>query len=183
MCRWYPPSPGRAVAQCGTAARLSLLWSSVCHKSKKKKKIHPQTFQGFPALGKIPTYQETQSRQKTREEMSTPCPPTLRDQSRAHASGPQHPCPGASKGMQVALGKWRKAEERQAAAKAACCHKASRLPWTGDSTAATQPTVQHIRCWGRESPQEYHLPATTSSPHPLSHHSIATPNLPTINCC
>lgn len=46
----------------------------------------------------------------------------------------------------------------------------------GDSIVATQPTVQYIRCPGCESPQEYHLPAMTSSPHPFP----TTPAVPQI---
>lgn len=133
VCRWYPPTPGGAVAQCGTAAQPSPLWSSVY--LYKQKKTHSQTFQDFPALGKIPTYQGVQSRQQTVGEMSMPWPPT--HQSRAAASGPRHPRPEASRGIQVALGKWRKAEERQAGTKAACCHEVRRLPW---GTALLQPS-------------------------------------------
>lgn len=114
--------------------------------------------------------------------MSTPCPPALRDQNRAEASGPCHPCPEASKGIQVALEKWRKAEERQAATKAACCHKVRRLPWR---IALLQPSppystsgVQGVRA------PEYHLPAMTSSLHPFPTTPAIPQNLPTIrNFC
>lgn len=121
-------------------------------------------------MGKsLPTKRWRAGSKRGTDEYTLPSRPG--DQSRT--SGPCHPCLEPAK---VALGKWRKAEERQAAAKTACCQETA----TGASTAATQPTVQHIRRRGCESPQECHLPAITSSLHPLSHHPIPTPNLPAI---
>lgn len=154
--------------ECGTATQLSPLWSSVLS-LKAKKKPTPKPFRVFLHLGKsLPRDAE-----QAEGEMSTPCPPALRDQSRAEASGPCHPCPEASKGIQVALEKWRKAEERQAATKAACCHKVRRLPW-GIALLQPSPPYSTSGVWGVRAPGI--SPASNDlKSSPLSHHSSHTP--------
>lgn len=127
-----PPKPRAA----GTHRALEGLWDSaalllsspLCGAQcvYKGKENPPPNLSGFPCTWENPCLPRDRERaaDRGRDEYTLPSRP--RDQSRT--SGPCHPCREAAKGIQVALGKWRKAEERQAAAKTACCQEVRTLP-------------------------------------------------------